>query len=99
MWGFAIMTIIFMITGGFLDWIKRIGSPLFIFLYGLTYFVANAGPNTTTFVLPAEVFPTKIRSTCHGISAASGKVGGVLGGILSLIASLSSLLLPLPHGY
>lgn len=28
----------------------------------------------STSVIPAEVFPTEARSTCHGISAAAGKV-------------------------
>lgn len=74
------MTVLYMILGGFFDWITMF-SPAFIFLYGLTYFIANAGPNTTTYVLPAEVFPTKIRSTCHGISAACGKVGATIGAI------------------
>ena len=55
-------------------------APLFIILYGLTYFASNAGPNTTTYVMPTEVFPTKIRARCHGISAASGKLGALLGG-------------------
>ena len=25
------------------------------------------GPNTTTYVLPSESFPTEIRATCHGM--------------------------------
>ena len=36
------------------------------------------GPNATTWLLPGEVFPTDIRATCHGISAAVGKVGALL---------------------
>jgi len=52
---------------------------LFIFLYGLTFFFANAGPNTTTFVIPSETFPTEVRATCHGLSAAAGKLGAVIG--------------------
>ena len=39
----------------------------------------NAGPNATTYLLPAEVYPTLIRATGHGIAAASGKVGAVVG--------------------
>eukprot|EP01135_Chromosphaera_perkinsii_P011609 Nk52_evm1s2453 gene=Nk52_evmTU1s2453 len=31
-------------------------------------------------MIPAEVFPTKVRATCHGVSAASGKLGAVIGG-------------------
>lgn len=81
MWGFALMTVLYMVLGGFFDWVTMF-SPAFIFLYGLTYFIANAGPNTTTYVLPAEVFPTKIRSTCHGLSAACGKAGAAIGTIV-----------------
>ena len=36
------------------------------------------GPNTLTFILPAEIFPTRYRCTCHGIAAASGKLGSVV---------------------
>jgi PHS family inorganic phosphate transporter-like MFS transporter len=36
------------------------------------------GPNTTTFIVPGECFPTRYRSTSHGISAASGKVGSII---------------------
>jgi len=39
----------------------------------------NAGPNATTYLLPAEVYPTHLRATGHGIAAASGKVGAVIG--------------------
>ncbi|KAJ2413045.1 hypothetical protein GGI10_003307, partial [Coemansia sp. RSA 2530] len=46
----------------------------------------NFGPNVTTFVIPGEVFPTRFRSTAHGISAAMGKLGAVAaqGGFLQL---------------
>lgn len=37
------------------------------------------GPNATTFIVPGEVFPTRYRSTSHGISAASGKIGSIIG--------------------
>ena len=43
------------------------------------YQPTSPGPNSTTFIIPAEVFPTKYRSTCHGISAASGKAGAIVG--------------------
>lgn len=38
----------------------------------------NFGPNATTFIIPGEVFPTRYRSTGHGISAASGKLGAIV---------------------
>lgn len=52
---------------------------LFVIFYALLFFFSNFGPNTTTFVIPGEVFPTKYRSTAHGLSAASGKAGALIG--------------------
>jgi MFS transporter, PHS family, inorganic phosphate transporter len=45
----------------------------FAVMYGFTFFFANFGPNATTFIVPAEIFPARLRSTSHGISAAAGK--------------------------
>ena len=39
----------------------------------------NMGPNATTFVLPAELFPTKIRASAHGFCSAVGKCGALVG--------------------
>jgi PHS family inorganic phosphate transporter-like MFS transporter len=47
-------------------------------LYSLSFFFIDMGPNTTTFVVPAELYPVKYRATGHGISAASGKVGAAV---------------------
>ena len=47
-------------------------------VYSLSYFFINFGPNTTTFVIPAEVYPTRYRTTGHGISAAAGKLGAAI---------------------
>jgi PHS family inorganic phosphate transporter-like MFS transporter len=54
------------------------GQHAFVFLYCLANFFQNFGPNTTTFVVPGEAFPTRYRSTSHGISAASGKLGAIV---------------------
>ncbi|HEX3369323.1 MAG TPA: MFS transporter [Candidatus Cybelea sp.] len=51
----------------------------FVILYCANYFFTEFGPNTTTFVLPAEIFPVSVRTTCHGISATIGKVGAAVG--------------------
>ncbi|GFY84947.1 phosphate transporter 1;4 [Actinidia rufa] len=56
-------------------------------MYSLTFFFANFGPNATTFVVPAEIFPARLRSTCHGISAAAGKAGAIVGAFGFLYAS------------
>lgn len=50
----------------------------FVFLYCLANFFQNFGPNTTTFIIPGEAFPTRYRSTAHGISAATGKLGAII---------------------
>ncbi|KAG1354926.1 inorganic phosphate transporter 1-4 [Cocos nucifera] len=61
----------------------------FVVMYGFTFFFANFGPNSTTFIVPAEVFPARLRSTCHGISAASGKAGAIVGAFGFLYAAQS----------
>lgn len=51
----------------------------FLLVYGLSYFFTEFGPNVTTFVYPAEIFPVMVRSTAHGIAAAVGKLGAFIG--------------------
>lgn len=41
------------------------------------------GPNGTTYMIPAEIFPTRYRGTCHGLSAGAGKLGSILVEIFS----------------
>ncbi|OGT33811.1 MAG: MFS transporter [Gammaproteobacteria bacterium RIFCSPHIGHO2_02_FULL_39_13] len=53
--------------------------PLFIALFGISFFFVNFGPNTTTFLIPSEIYPTSIRARAHGISAAVGKLGAFVG--------------------
>jgi len=78
--GFIVLTCTFISMGFGYDKLiaSRGGTKAFVFLYCLTNFFQNFGPNTTTFVVPGEVFPTRYRSTAHGISAASGKLGAVI---------------------
>jgi len=74
MGGFAILTALLSIVGfGF----YRISIPGRIILFCLSGFIANAGPNTTTFILPAEWFPIRYKATAYGISAAAGKIGAI----------------------
>jgi MFS family permease len=51
----------------------------FLALYGVGYLFTEWGPNTTTFVYPAEIFPIRVRSSAHGIAAGLGKVGAFIG--------------------
>ncbi|KAL2921352.1 putative inorganic phosphate transporter 1-3 [Bienertia sinuspersici] len=88
MMGFFFMTLfMFAIAFPYDHWKTEDHRIGFIILYGLTFFFANFGPNATTFVVPAEIFPARLRSTCHGISAASGKAGAIVGAFGFLYAS------------
>ena len=54
----------------------------FQFLYFFSSFWNQFGPNCTTFLLAAEVYPASVRATGHGISAAVGKLGALAPTIL-----------------
>jgi PHS family inorganic phosphate transporter-like MFS transporter len=58
--------------------VEKLTYP-FLIIYGFSYFFTEFGPNATTFVYPSEIFPVKVRTTGHGISAAMGKIGGFFG--------------------
>jgi len=89
--GFLACAFVFTLLGAAYETPLRTGGggAGFVLFYGLTYLFSNAGPNSVTFLLPAESFPTLIRSTAHGISAASGKLGATVGafGLLELYSS------------
>ncbi|XP_057531166.1 probable inorganic phosphate transporter 1-3 [Amaranthus tricolor] len=88
MMGFFFMTVfMFAIAIPYEHWQKKANRVGFLVMYGLTFFFANFGPNATTFVVPAEIFPARLRSTCHGISAAAGKAGAIVGAFGFLYAS------------
>ena len=58
-----------------------------IAMYAFTFFFANWGPNSTTFIVPAELFPTSWKATGHGICAATGKAGAIVGSFGFLFAA------------
>ncbi|KAH3683797.1 hypothetical protein WICPIJ_005227 [Wickerhamomyces pijperi] len=73
--GFIILTAIFCGIGfGY----HHLSSHGLLGLYIICQFFENFGPNTTTFIVPGECYPTRYRSTAHGISAACGKVGAII---------------------
>jgi len=75
--GFAMMALSFAAIA-LIPGIEKLIYP-FLIVYGISYFFTEFGPNATTFVYPAELFPVEGRTTGHGIAAAAGKVGGFLG--------------------
>jgi Sugar (and other) transporter len=51
-------------------------------MYFLSSFFNQFGPNSVTFIAAAEVYPTAVRATAHGFSAACGKLGALTAAIL-----------------
>eukprot|EP00536_Pseudo-nitzschia_multiseries_P010493 jgi/Psemu1/203400/e_gw1.321.59.1 len=80
--GFAAMAVLYAIIGANWTHLKGDHPVVLLALYGGTFFFANYGPNTTTFVLPSLVFRPEHRSTWNGVSAACGKLGALVGATL-----------------
>jgi len=82
--GFAADFILFVIAAAAYDQLTEPGQGIqwFQFIYFFSSFWNQFGPNSTTFLLAAEVYPTSIRGTAHGLSAAIGKLGALAPAIL-----------------
>jgi hypothetical protein len=61
--------------------ILRFSSSILSFSDKIKFFF-NFGPNATTFIIPAEVYPSRVRGFAHGFSAAVGKLGAILSALL-----------------
>ncbi|KAJ8642988.1 hypothetical protein MRB53_004736 [Persea americana] len=98
--GFFFMTVfMFALAIPYHHWTLKENRIGFVIMYALTFFFANFGPNSTTFIVPAEIFPARLRSTCHGISAAAGKAGAIVGAFGFLYAAQSRDPSKTDHGY
>ena len=75
--GFAMMALSFAAIAVIPD-IEKLIFP-FLIVYGISYFFTEFGPNATTFVYPAELFPVEARTTGHGVASAAGKLGAFIG--------------------
>jgi PHS family inorganic phosphate transporter-like MFS transporter len=73
--GFSFLTILFIVWGFAYH---HLSPHAMLAIYVLIQLFFNWGPNTTTFIVPGECFPTRYRSTSHGISAGSGKIGSII---------------------
>ena len=58
------------------------GIHKFMAMYFISSFFNQFGPNSVTFLVAAEVYPTPVRASAHGFSAACGKLGALLAAIL-----------------
>lgn len=56
-------------------------ASLYLVISGFVLFniLVNMGPNATTFILLAELFPTKLRASAHGLATSTAKFGATLG--------------------
>jgi PHS family inorganic phosphate transporter-like MFS transporter len=84
--GFAVMTAAFLVLGLVHSLTAHVAP--FLGIFGLSYLFIEFGPNSTTFVLPSELFPVRARTTGHGISAGLGKLGAFVG--VFLVPSLQA---------
>ncbi|KAK9914956.1 hypothetical protein WJX75_002900 [Coccomyxa subellipsoidea] len=76
--GFAMVGTLFMVSA---IWYHPLttkgGIGTFQFIYFFSSFWGQAGPNCTTFLLAGELYPTGVRTSAHGISAGTAKVGAL----------------------
>ncbi|MGA7833774.1 MAG: MFS transporter, partial [Acidimicrobiales bacterium] len=78
--GFSVMAMAFLVIGLVSDVATSVAP--FVIIFGVSYLFTEFGPNTTTFIYPAEIFPVNVRTTGHGISASAGKLGAFAGAFL-----------------
>src|SRR5262249_37669284 len=71
--GLGLLALYVALSGGTdqLYWIAFLG-------FSISNFFQNMGPNSTTFLMPAVVYPTRVRATAEGFAAAAGKAGAVV---------------------
>ncbi|KAA8573796.1 hypothetical protein EYC84_005352 [Monilinia fructicola] len=81
--GFALDFILFVIPAfHYAHYTSIAGIKSFQAMYFLSSFFNQFGPNSVTFLVAAEVFPTPIRASAHGFSAAVGKLGALFASVL-----------------
>ncbi|KAG9004604.1 hypothetical protein FRB90_010834 [Tulasnella sp. 427] len=56
----------------------QLSKAAFIVNFAFLQFFFNFGANSTTYIYPAEVFPTRFKAFAHGLSAACGKAGAII---------------------
>jgi PHS family inorganic phosphate transporter-like MFS transporter len=76
--GFLVTALMFGILAGANT---SLGSGARFALIVIAQLFFNFGPNATTFIVPGEAFPSRVRGLAHGFCAAVGKLGAILSGI------------------
>lgn len=81
--GFLMVFILFVVPGfNYAYYTSDAHLKEFQTMYFLSSFFGQFGPNCVTFLVAAEVYPTPIRATAHGFSAAVGKLGALTAAVL-----------------
>eukprot|EP00877_Chromochloris_zofingiensis_P002903 jgi/Chrzof1/12613/Cz07g01060.t1 len=82
--GFFMMFVLFLICAVAFNVLtaSQEGLHAFQFLYFFSSFWNQFGPNATTWLVAAEVYPTDVRATFQGLSAASGKLGAIIADVV-----------------
>ncbi len=73
--GFLGMSISMLLLGA--TWNINLGFIMAFLTIYLIY--ENAGPNVTTWIIPTEIFPTRLRATAQGSSSAISRMGAIIG--------------------
>lgn len=75
-----------MVAGMLVLWVSTLlaggaGQHIALVFTGFMVFnlFMNMGPNSTTFILPTELYPTQLRATGSGFAAAISKIGATVG--------------------
>lgn len=74
-WGSLLCAAVYAIWAGITNHANTAGLTA---IFAVSQIVLNSTVNVTTFLLPVEVFPTRVRGTAHGIAAACGKAGAIV---------------------
>ncbi|KAK1764701.1 putative mfs transporter protein [Phialemonium atrogriseum] len=81
--GFFMCFIMFVVPAfNYYYYTQPMGIHSFQAMYFLSSFFNQFGPNSVTFLVAGEVFPTPIRASAHGFSACIGKAGALLASVL-----------------
>ena len=89
-YGFLFTGTLFCLCGYLRD---KVPTVWLVIMYFGSSFFGQCGPNCTTFLIPAEIFPTEMRTMCHGISAAAGKIGALVAAVMFNYVSESGMFL------
>lgn len=81
--GFMVCFLMFVIPAFNLEYYtSEAGIHAFQAMYYLSSFFNQFGPNSVTFLVAGEVFPTPVRASAHGFSACIGKSGALLASVV-----------------